>query len=112
MNIQSIAFLVFFIAGPFSFYYYDRIVKLECFNYHEQWLADGSPPGFFWWPKKAKVLSGSIRRSNLMLQFLFSTPEWALADRIALRYLLKLRMSSGLGVLAWLISISAFISWK
>jgi hypothetical protein len=109
MNIKSIAFPTFFIAILLCLYYYDRIVKTEYSNYHDQWLGDGSPPGFFWWPKGTRIFSGSARRGNLSFQWLFSSPKWTLNDKRVRRYFLKLRISWGVGFVAWLILMSSLI---
>jgi hypothetical protein len=111
-NIEIIGFAIFFIALLLCFYYYDRILKTEYSNYHDQWLSDGSPLGFFWMPKGAKLFSGSFSRGALSFRWLFKNPKWAINDKTVLQYLLKLRISWAIGALAWLIMMAGLITMK
>jgi hypothetical protein len=109
-NIEIIGFPIFFIALLLCFYYYDRILKTEYSNYHDQWLADGSPLGMFWVPKGSKLFSGSFSRGALMFQLLFKNPQWAKNDKTVLQYLQKLRISWGVGAAVWVVMVVALIT--
>jgi hypothetical protein len=112
MNSEIIGFPVFFAAILLCFYYYDRILKTEYSKYHDQWLADGSPLGFFWVPKGSKLFTGSFSRGALSFQWLFRNPKWAMDDKTVLQYLFKLRLSWAVGMLAWLILVAGLLTKK
>jgi hypothetical protein len=110
MNIENIGFSIFFIAILISFYYYDRILKTEYSGHYDQWLKDGSPIGFFWVPKGAKLIAGSFARGTLSFQWVMRNPDWAKNDPAVVRYLYKMRISGAVGVAAWLIIVMSFLT--
>ena len=60
MDINMIGFEQFFIAMFVSLYVYDRRLKTEYLNYHDQWIKDGHLLGMFWIPKVKRPFSGSF----------------------------------------------------
>ncbi len=109
MDITAIFFVIFFIAIASSFYYYDKILRIEYLNYHDQWLKDGSPLGFFWVPKGAKLFAGSFSRGSLSFQWLFKNPQWAINDNVVRAHLLKLRVSWVTGAITWLAAVIVLV---
>jgi hypothetical protein len=112
MDIDAIFFVIFFIAILTSFYYYDKILKIEYSNYREQWIKDGSPLGFFWVPKGAKLFAGSFSRGSLSFRWLFKNPPWAINDNAVHGHLLKLRVGCAVGAITWLIAVIVLLMKK
>jgi len=44
-----------------SLYVYDRRLKTEYLNYHDQWIKDGSPLGMFSIPEGTRLFSGGFQ---------------------------------------------------
>jgi hypothetical protein len=104
-------FLPLFVLGLFTFYLFDRVVKLEYNEYKKYWEMDGKPIGFFWIPKESEskflgipALTSSVARSRLCMKWIFLTPTWTLGDEKASRLILHYRIFTALlflGSLTW-----------
>jgi hypothetical protein len=105
-----IGFVQFFIAMFVSLYFYDRRLKTEYLNYHDQWIKDGSPLGMFSIPSGTRLFSGGFSRVALCFQWLFTNPQWAINDNPVRQYLFKMRMSWTIGALVWLIMANSLLN--
>lgn len=72
-----------------SFILFDLIVRLEYRDYRKDWIADGKPPGMFFWPPECSLFGGSSRRSKLMHKWFLQTPTW-MYDDVKAKNLLRL----------------------
>ena len=107
--ISLFAFCLFLISTIVTFCLFDSLVKIEFKRHRGHWILDGKPIGFFWQPKQtgesfsSLLLLGSVARSRRSLEWLFRTPEWAVAGEEEGTRLRNFRVSGysamGLGVL-------------
>ncbi len=107
---ENICGAIFFITGAIDFYYFDKILKAEYSRHYDQWLKDGSPIGFFWVPKGAKLLAGGFSRDISSFKWIFSSPDWAYNDKEVMKYLKIMRISGAIGVIAWLIIVIGVVT--
>ena len=63
-----------------DFLTFDRLVKTEYEKHKKQWVKDGKPHGFFWWPSESPLFSGHIAQLRLTIYWLFKTPQWIKRD--------------------------------
>jgi uncharacterized membrane protein YesL len=97
--------------GIALFVVFDLIVRLEYKRHRNVWETDQCPVGFFWRPRKARVWAGSLSRSKLASEWLYSTPEWIASDPAAQNLLFLYRVLWGLSILGWLVMVMfAFVN--
>jgi hypothetical protein len=107
------ALIVFIIVVGFSqavarCYFFDRLVKLEHDKYHEHWVRDRKPAGFFWLAPGAR--GGYLARAVTAMRWWWRTPQWARADEEANRLFRYMRLCDfvGLIVLLGLVGLTLF----
>lgn len=81
---ETLIILAFLVTLFLNFYVIDRLFEYEFREYHDQWIVDGKPGGFFWNPKGTPFLSWSFFvRSSRLSSWFFVTPDWIKGDRYA-----------------------------
>jgi hypothetical protein len=91
----------------YAFFTFDRLVKAEYENYRDEWVADGSPKGFFWRAPECTWLGSSFAMQRLSFAWLFKTPTWATQSAIYRGWLKQLRLS----VLVWNVTVVGTFLW-
>lgn len=100
-------FCLFILNCLVTFFLFDRIVKHEFNHHYQQWIKDGYPIGFFWFPKTKDVsklnlfLLGSTSRSRYSLLWIVKPPYWAKTDIEIRKKIFIFRLSGTTCVLIW-----------
>jgi hypothetical protein len=106
---MALIFTIFFILMVIlviAFVNFDKLVKIEYTKYRKDWIKDGKPRGFFWWPPERTLFSSSLALQALSLKWLFKTPQWMNSDAVAIQRLKRLRLSVltfYVGIIVWFI---------
>ena len=87
-------FLIFFVFFGLVLAQFGLFVRILCFqyrNFRKEWERLGKPGGFFWYPKEASLLSGSLKRGSVFYSWIFRTEEWMRGEPSVMRTLMVLR---------------------
>ncbi len=95
LTIIGLLFIFLMLA---AFYFFDRLVKTQYADFKDEWKRNGSPHGFFWFPRETASairvtpkLSSTRARTKHLFSWLFRTPEWIKKDPAARASIFKLR---------------------
>jgi hypothetical protein len=93
-DILLIVLLPFGGFALYGFSTFDRIVRLECERFPEEWQRDGSPGVIYGTPAPGipRTWRSGLAAQRCMLVWLFVTPEWARENPEANRAMRKFRV--------------------
>lgn len=100
-----------FVLIGLSLVTFDRIVRELHQVSRQDWVAEGSPNGFFWHPPHSALIAGAAARGRCVFAWYFRTPAWGQRYPQLGRQLRRLRLyvmlaqSEGLmlaGLILWL----------
>jgi|WetSurMetagenome_2_1015567.scaffolds.fasta_scaffold698293_1 hypothetical protein len=110
LMIVSLGYVItFWFRTIFAF---DKLIKYQYENLHQQWEKDRQPYGMFWKPELEKigmfnrVFFGSPAISSF--RFIFTTPEWVKNDPESMSNIKKFRkflLLWNVGVVVWFLVI-------
>ncbi len=105
MALQVIIFALLVPILILAFNTFDNLIRLEYEEFHEQWLADGTPSGIYWRPAgRRPSFQGAFATQKAMFLFLFTKPGWmksnARASGLQRRYRL-LALTWNVGLVLW-----------
>jgi len=80
MSISFIILIGLILIMLVDFLCFDRLLKTEYEKHKEQWIKDGKPRGYFWWPYESPLFTGYIAQLRLTIHWLFKTPQWIKHD--------------------------------
>jgi hypothetical protein len=96
----------------YAFMSFDRLLKMQYQRYHQCWIADGKPAGFFWRASECDFILSQFSRLRLTFSWIFSTPKWAAGCYELLAILKRLRLAViiwNLGILSWFFALQHVI---
>lgn len=79
---------------------YDSLLRHQFESHPNEWERDGSRRGMNWRPPSGESAFSFFGQAHAWMDWLFQTPEWALADTLALRMLSRFRVSESLATVA------------
>ena len=98
MIIPMIVFLLLIPVLLWSFFTFDKLVKLEYEEFHQQWVEDGEPAGMYWRPAQSRSSSRSGNTTQrIMIAWFLKAPQWVESNTDASRLFKKYRIL----VLVW-----------
>jgi hypothetical protein len=98
-------FFLFFVAVALSLLAFDAALRKQSQDHPEQWKADGCPWGFFFFTRSVPFGPGCKARNEVWQRWMFSSPNWAVSDKRASRYLVLFRFFGAIAVVLWVTAV-------
>lgn len=90
----------------YSMWLFDCLVRWEHTHHRDKWESDGRPDGYFWRPDRKSGVSSDLAKKRLGFVWIFRAPDWMLNNPETRRWLIRMRVTSGLFIAVGLLLLA------